>query len=540
MAINLTSKKILIAEAHANLRETIKHIFGSLGTRFIVEAESGVDAIAAMKKDKFNIVLCDYDLLGKKTGQQVLDEAKHLKLLPVNSIFMIATDEHRLGLAPNAVDNKPDDYLIKPFSLKQVSSLLEKCDNRKRFLAGIENEIDSGNLFQAIRNCEKMLELDNKSMHLQLLKMQAELSIKVGDFKTAAKVYQDILDKRELPWARLGLGVVAYCLADYDNAVNTFQGLIKQYPAMLEAYDWQVKAYEAMGNDRLALSSINAAVTLAPQSILRQKKLAMLADKTDNIDLAQKAYTAIIELGKNSIHRSFSDYSGLANTYLKSNAADKALEIAVKMAQQFKADPEAKLRAALLEIEIYREKGNERLVERAYNKICELNGQLNKQLPRELRLNMAKIFCLNDNREACDEILNDLVKTYVDDKLFMKEIVALCNELIGENYVETLVESLTQELVDFNKEAAKLFKKGDIRGARGVFEQIAAKRPNNPKVILNLIKIILHDIKTSGASPEKIISTQSYINTAIQLGIAHDQISVLQTALDTFKNEIEQ
>ena len=541
MAINLRSKKILIAEAHANMRETIKLILGLLGARFIVEAESGIDAITAMKKDRFDIVLCDYNLLGKKTGQHVLEEARHLKLLPVNAIFMmIATDEHRLDLEPSAVDNKPDDYLIKPFSQKQLSTVIEKCDNRKKYLAGIENEIDKGNLYQALHNCEKILKLNDKSMRLHLFKMQAELSIKVGDFKAAEKIYQDILHKRELPWARLGLGVVAFCLADYDQAVKTFQELIGQYPAMLEAYDWLVKVYEATGSDQLALSALNSAVTLAPQSILRQRKLALLADKIENIEIAQKAYTAIIELGKNSIHRSFADYSGLANTYLKSNAADKALEIAVKMNQQFKTDPEAKIRAALLETGIHQAKGNKAPARQAYDRVVKLSGQFNKQIARELCLEMAKIFYLNGNREACDEILSDLVKIHIDDKLFMKDIVTMCDTIIGENYAATLIEPLTKELADFNKEGGALFKEGDIKGARAVFEQAVATRPDNHKVILNLIKIIIHDIKMSGADTEKVMSAQFYINKAIQLSIAHNQISALQTALDTLKDKTDQ
>ncbi len=112
-------------------------------------------------------------------------------------------------------------------------------------------------------------------MHLQLLKIYAELTIKIGDFKTAEAIYQEILQERELPWARLGLGIVAFFLGYYDQAIKTFQDLIEQYPMMLEAYDWLVKAHELMGNDEHAVSSLNSAVTLSPMSILRQKKLAV-------------------------------------------------------------------------------------------------------------------------------------------------------------------------------------------------------------------------------------------------------------------------
>ena len=271
MTINLSSKKILVVEDQAIMRETIKHILGSFGARLIVEAESGINAITAMRIDRFDIVLCDYNLLRGKNGQQVLEEARYLKLLPVTAIFIMVTCEQSQDMVLTAIDNKPDDYLIKPFNRQQLLSRIERCHARKKYLSSIENEIDCGNIYQAIHHCEKMLELDSKRMRLPLLKIQAELTLKVGNFKAAEAIYQDILHERELPWARMGLGIVAFFLGYYDQAITTFQELIEQHPMMLEAYDWLVKAQESLGQDEPALSSLNSAVMLSPQSILRQK-----------------------------------------------------------------------------------------------------------------------------------------------------------------------------------------------------------------------------------------------------------------------------
>ncbi|MGZ8152535.1 MAG: response regulator [Methylovulum sp.] len=540
MAINLSSKKILVVENHAIMRETIKHLLGLLGARSIVETDSGINAIAAMRIDRFDIVLCDYNLPKGKNGQQVLEEAKHLKLLPVNAIFIMVTFEQRLEMVLSAIDNKPDDYLVKPFNPQQLLSRLERCHNRKEYLVSIENEIDTGNIYQAIRNCEKLLRLNDKKMRMQLLKMHAELTLKVGDFKTAEEIYQDVLNERELPWARLGLGVVAFFLGYYDQAIKTFQELIEQYPMMLEAYDWLVKAHESMGNDERALSSLNSAVTLSPMSILRQKKLASLADKTENIPVAKKAYVATIKLGKHSIHKSSSDYSGLANIYLKSNASDEALKIVHELNQQFHNDPEAKLRAALLEAEIHQVKGNKALAQQAYGKASKLNEQFNKLLSRELRLEMAKAFYLNGNGETCDGILTDLVKTNIDDKFFIKDIVTMCDAIIGENYAETLIQHIKKELVDINNKGVSLFQEGDIKGALAVFEQAIVKMPDNHTILLNMIKLIIHDLKTSKPDQEKILRAQSFINKAIRLGVPHDQISSLQKELDTIQYKANQ
>ncbi len=535
MAINLTSKKILVVEDHESMRETLIHILGSLGARFIVTAASGIDAINAMKIDRFDLVLCDYNLLGDKNGQQILDDAKYLKLLPVSSIFIIITGENRLELVLTAVDNKPDDYLIKPISREQLLSRLDRCATRKTYLASVEQEIDQGNLYQAIQHCKRLLKLNDKKMRLPLLKLQAELSLKVGDYKKAEEIYQDILIERDLPWASLGLGVVAFFLGSSDKAFKIFQDLIEQYPMMLEAYDWLVKIHESLGDNQSALAVLDLAVTLTPMSILRQQKLALLADKTENHEIAKKAYAESIKLGKNSIHRSSADYSGLANVYLKSNTPDMALKVVREMSRQYQNNPEASIRAALIESKIHQTTGDKMLERQAYGKAFNLNAQLNKQLPRKLRLEMAKTFYLNGNSETCDEILNDLVKTNIDDKPFIQDIVALCDVVIGEKHAATLIQQIRKELADINNNGVSLFREGDFKGALAVFELAIASRPANHGLVLNRLRIIIHDLKASSPDPEHILSAQSYINQAIEIGIAHAQINHLQTELDNLQ-----
>jgi DNA-binding response OmpR family regulator/thioredoxin-like negative regulator of GroEL len=538
MTLNLALNKILIVEDQSIMRETIKHILVNAGARFIVEAESGINAITAMRIDKFDIVLCDYNLLRGKNGQQVLEEARFLKLLPINSMFIMVTGEQNPEMVLSAIDNKPDDYLIKPFNQQQLLVRIDRCYARKNYLQSIENEIDRGSYLHAIECCEQLLNLNDKKMRLPLLKLRAELAIKVGDYKKAESIYQNILHERELPWARCGLGVVDYSLSFYDRAIEIFENLIIQYPVMLEAYDWLVKAYESMGNDESALYSLNLAVELSPMSILRQKKLALLADKNENLQIAKKAYTATIKLGKYSIHRSPSDYAGLASVYLKSNAPNEALKIVHELNQQFRNDPEARLRAALLENRIYQAKDNKILAQQAYGKAFKLNEEFNKRVPRELRLEMAKTFYLNGNEEACDEILNDLFKTNIDDKTFINDVVTMCDAIIGEDHANSLIIIIKKELVEINNKGVSLFHKGDIKGALAIFDQAIIKMPDNHAINLNMIKVMIHDLKASRAAPERIVKTQSHINKAIEIGIPHSQLRVLQKVLDSIKAQV--
>ncbi|MDP3876664.1 MAG: response regulator [Methylobacter sp.] len=535
MKINFDEKRILVIEDQAIIRETIKHILYSLGARHIVEAGTGVNGIVEMRRGQFDIVLCDYNLGDGKNGQQVLEEAKHFKLLPFNAIFIIITVEQSKNMVLSALDCKPDDYLIKPFNRLQLSTRIERCIARKEYLVSIEREIDLGNVCQAIQNCNKLLEQGNKKTHLHVLKIRAELALIIKDFKAAKAVYEDVLQERELPWARLGLIIIVFLEGNYAQAIELLQEFIVQYPMMLEAYDWLAKAYEALGSDEEALASLNQAIDISPQAILRQQRLASLADKTAHIEIAKKAYKAAVNLGKYSVHGSSSDFSGLANIYLKSNLAGDALKVLNDMNKFFFNDPDSRIRAAILEIDIQKVKNHGVVIQRPYEKTFKLYEQFGRQISRELRLEIARIAHLNEASDIGDSILQELIKTNIDDKHFIDGIEKMCTAFIGENYAQTMISKIKRALIEINNEGVNLFKDGKIKEALAVFETAIEEMPNNQTIALNRLKIIMHDLKSSKPDPKKSMQVQSYINNAIKIGVPYEQIDGIQKELDNLQ-----
>jgi CheY-like chemotaxis protein len=535
MKLNFESKKILVIEDQAIIRETIKHILYSLGARHIVEAGTGINGIVEMRRAQFDIVLCDYNLGDGKNGQQVLEEAKHFKLLPIHVVFIMITVEQSKNMVLSALDCKPDDYLIKPFNRIQLSTRIERCIARKEYLANIEREIENGNIYQAIQNCEALLQHSDKKTHLQILKVRAELALIISDFKSARNVYQEILQERDIPWARLGQIIVVLLEGNYKDAVDELKLFIEQYPMMLEAYDWLAKAYEAIGCDEDALFAVNRAIEISPQTILRQQRLGFLADKTENFEVAKKAYKAAVNLGKHSVYGSSSDFSGLAKAHLKSNSASDAQKILTDMNKCFFNDPDSRVRSAILEVEIQKARNYGNVVQKPYEKAFKLYEQYGKQISRDLRLELARLAHLSGAVGITDDILIELIKTNIDDKNFINEIDKMCNTFIADNYAGSLISQVKLELIDINNEGVNLFKEGRIKDALAVFGKAIEKMPTNHTITLNMLKVLIHDLKSSKPNPEKVMHTQSWINKAIQIGISHDQIGGIQMELDNLQ-----
>lgn len=524
----LAGKSILIAEDYPVMRKAIREMLYSLDADTILEADSGANVINALAKNSFDIVLCDYNLGAGKNGQQVLEEARFRKLITYNCIFIIIAADQTTSMVLGAMDSKPDEYLTKPFNAQQLYVRLERNLARKALLASIEKEKERGNLAQAIQQCDKLLTGNNKRMRTQLLKMRAELATLAGEFETGRRIYYQILQERDLPWARMGLGIIDFHQGNQEQALSEFADLLREHPLCMEAYDWLSKVYEMDNKLQEVQDVMHQAVDLSPQSLLRQKKLAQTAEKNGDIELAEKAYKAVVSLGKNSVHRSCSDFANLAKLYSKTSNSEQALQTLLDMRMEYVNSPEADLRAATLEAELYKNQGNQELAEKALAKALTLNTQLEGKAPKDLQVDLARCCFLQDQQVVAETILEGLIKTHIDDEGFLNDVRRMQSGIGMDNYSELLIQKTKRSLVATNNNGVKLYKQGKFKEAMELFETAMAAMPENKTIVINMMKIILHDLKSAEITEEKLLRAQALFKKAGQIGVEQHKLGSLQ------------
>jgi DNA-binding response OmpR family regulator/Tfp pilus assembly protein PilF len=527
----LAGKTILVVEDYPPMRKAIRDMLHTLEADTIFEAENGANAISALGKNNFDIVLCDYNLGPGKNGQQILEEARYRRLLPLHAIFIIITAEQTASMVLGAMDSKPDEYLTKPFNTQQLFNRIERNLLRKSYLHRVEQELDRGNLPQAIAHCNHLLTQGDKKMRTTLLKQRAELAINIGDFATARKIYQDVLEQRDLPWARLGLAIVDFQEANIQAAISGFENLIADNPMYLESYDWLSKAYETLNKPLDAQAVLLNAVDLSPQSILRQKKLAETADRNGNNAVAEMAYKATVNLGKNSIYKSCSDFSNLAKLYSKTNSPTEALKTLQDMRQEYINSPEAELRAATLEADLHQKLGHEEMSKQAFATVMALNQQLDGKLPKDLQLDVVRSCFLNNQPQQAEVLLKDLIKANIDDDQFMDDLRRMQSNIGMKDHSEKMIQSTKRELIAINNQGVALYKQGKFQEAMELFEQAVLTLPDNKTIILNMLKIMVHDLKTNQVSIDKLVKVQSLMKKAKQIGIDNQKLGGMQLEL---------
>ena len=113
--------KILIVDDFGTLRRIVRNALKQGGYDDFTEAANGIEAIALLKEEKYDLILSDWNM-AEMTGMELLEAVRSdsaLKEIP----FLMVTAEGSKEKVLQAIKAGVNNYIIKPFTPKM---LLEK------------------------------------------------------------------------------------------------------------------------------------------------------------------------------------------------------------------------------------------------------------------------------------------------------------------------------------------------------------------------------------------------------------------------------
>jgi two-component system chemotaxis response regulator CheY len=106
------SHKVLVVDDSGIMRKIIIRSLNAVGITDIVEAGDGVQALAAFQKERFTLVMTDWNM-PNKSGIELTSDIRALgSTVP---IFMVTTEGEKSRVL-DAIRAGVSDYLVKPFS----------------------------------------------------------------------------------------------------------------------------------------------------------------------------------------------------------------------------------------------------------------------------------------------------------------------------------------------------------------------------------------------------------------------------------------
>src|SRR5271170_7983795 len=121
---------VLVVDDEKNMRLSLRSILSGEGYDLRL-VESAEEALAALEKEEFFMVITDARLGGGMSGYQFL--ALACKRWP-NTPFLMITAYATPKLAVEAIKSGAIDYLAKPFAPEELLHAVSRCSERYRLL----------------------------------------------------------------------------------------------------------------------------------------------------------------------------------------------------------------------------------------------------------------------------------------------------------------------------------------------------------------------------------------------------------------------
>lgn len=520
--------RFLIVDDFESFRLSMRQILRALGAEHIEVCGNGATALQRCTYENFDVVLCDFNLGSGKNGQHILEELRHRKLIKCTSLFIMVTAETSKEMVMGAREHQPDAYLTKPINQAMMTQRMTALIRQRAMLAPINREIDLENWPAAVSLCVQMLPQQPR-YKTWILKTLSGLYFRIGDFNHARMICEDVLQVRDIPWARLGLANIYIAEQRYGEASTTLQALIANQPDCVEAYDALARSLAAQGKLSAAQRILERAAARSPHAILRQQQLARIATENQDIAAASDAWRRTVQLGKHSIHDSAAHYLELARSLserceddLSEQGQTFATEAATTLnalQRRFNEDQGACTRARLIQARVHA--GQHRIgdAEAVLESIPPADSI--NTMEADVSLELAQtLYSLNRTQEA-ESLLGDLAQRYADNPDVQLKIEALLDEPVSFKKKMSARQ--------LNKQGISAFEQDNPDAAAKAFREALIFVPNHAALNLNLIQIRLGQGAGKPGTEEWIRECEGCIDALRNLPNGHRQYKRFRT-----------
>ncbi len=514
----------LIIEPHQGMRASIHNMLNLCGLTKIEHAGASNVAIKILGTKSIDLIVCEYDLDGGQDGQQLLEDLRHHKIIPLSTMFFMVTAEGNYGKVISAAELTPTDYILKPFTADRLLERLARAVEKRNAFMPVYQLMEVGNQRDAIAACADGIKAFPRYA-IDFMRLRAELHMLLGEAAEAEVIYQQLFDAKQIAWARLGVAKSLFLRERYAEAQEILEALVENNKKFVDAYDWLARTHAAIGHTEQTLAVLAEAVAVSPHAVRRLRKLGEVALEAGDNDTAEKALKQVVSKAKYSEFRDPEDHVKLVQTLVRKGdpvqAAAVIRDLDKSMAGQRNKDACSAISSAM----VHEYTGNEtRLAESlsAALAACKDSHGLSSDVKMELARN-----CLSNNmEEGASEVMRDVMRN-APNNAAMAKAMSVFEKAGRPELAQELATESKQAVAELVAAGAAKAKEGDFRGAVALMVEAVNKLPDNPQVVFNAAVAALKCLENTGWDRSLANYALTLIDTVRRLDPANPKLPAL-------------
>lgn len=518
--MDLRGKYGLLIDDVTEMRTTVRIQLADAGLEKCDAARNIKEAVERIGANRYDLIVCDYNLGQGADGQQLLELVRRRQLLPLSTVFLMITGETSYEQVSTAAEYAPDDYLIKPFTSEALRTRLERILDKKEALRPLYRTL-SGKVDRdkALAACDALL-ATHARYAMDILRHKGELLLDAGRIDEALALYQGVLQQRSTPWAEVGKARAMVADGDPEQARRHLHSALEAYPNYLAGYDTLAGLLEKTDKSA-AQEVVERALKVAP-STQRQRRLGTLALENKDYSRAEEAFRRAVERDRSGFFKSHDDYAGLAKSCVEQGKLDEAFAAVKDMGQHFSRNPDLLARQAAVESLVHVKAGNPGAAQEALQRALALND--GQPLDPATSLEIATACFASGSAEMAKTIIQSVAEDHSENDTVLARAHAVFDVAGLGDEGAVFLEATRKRMIALNNEAVALAKSGELEKAIDMLTEAADRLINNCQVAVNAALAILMDVQRNGSGPAKFERAQRYIVQARRANPDHRQL----------------
>jgi len=527
--IDYGALRALVVDDYPGMRSALKMTLSNFGMTKIDLAASAAEVIFKVGNNRYDIILCDFNLGEGRDGQQLLEELRHRGLINLDTVFIMVTAESVYEKVVATAELAPDDYMIKPFSAEVLRNRLDGILLRKLAFATVYRHYEANELEAAIAACDELMR-NHPRFVVDALRFKGEVLNAMGRFEEAEALYKQVIAMRAIPWARMGLAKALHLQKKDEEAEELLHDVLDKTPELVTAYDLLADVRLAKKDGAGAQEALQQGVAISGKTVRRQQKLGHVALDNGDLATARGAYGAVLEKGQHSVFVSASDFGNLCRVQVEQGDVNAAMETLKKGKHTLQASSEGQLVAAVVQSMAHTKAGRAEEAVKALDEAAQLRGA-GARIDEKLMLDMAGACMTYGRHEEADAIVSEVARNAHDSDSLLAKARRLYEESgRGEEGAKVLTAA-TADVRKLNNEGVILAHKGDFKGAVDRLLTACREAPFNPRILMNGIWVILKYLEQSGMDNDLMEEARRLLADVEKQAPGHARITGLRNQM---------